>query len=70
MALHKIVNGIRIELTEEEETATIAEWEANRLRVEAKRAELAKKEAVKKEAQEKLCALAGLTEEERLLLFQ
>lgn len=70
MALHKIVNGIRIELTPEEEAATLAEWEANRLKQEKRRAEREAREKLKQAAQEKIAALAGLTDEEKVLLFQ
>ena len=70
MALHKIVNGIRIDCTPEEEAAILAEWEANRLESERRAQLRASREAMKKSAQEKLCNLASLSEEEKALLFQ
>lgn len=69
MALHKIVNGIKIDLTPEEEAATLAEWEANRIKTEERRAEREATELRKQQARNKIALLAGLTEEEKQLLF-
>ena len=68
--MHKIVNGVRIDLTKEEEEATIAEWEANRIKSEIRREEREKQRQAKELAQNKLAMLAGLTEEEKNLLFR
>ena len=68
--MHKIVNGVRIDLTKEEEEATIAEWEANRIKAEIRREEREKQQQAKELAQNKLAMLAGLTEEEKNLLFR
>ena len=35
MVLHKQVNGVKVQLSDDEEAATRAEWEANRLATEA-----------------------------------
>ncbi len=37
MALHHMVNGVRVDCTPEEEVAIKAEWERNRLAKEAKK---------------------------------
>lgn len=73
MALHKIVNGVRVDLTPEEEEKTLAEWEKNRLEHEAYkemlRLEAEKKEKLKQSAKEKLMA-SGLTQEEVEMLIK
>jgi len=61
---HKMVNGVRIELTEEEKAQIKADWAEGRKRQEAKRAEHEKR----KEQRQKLLERLGITEEEAQLL--
>lgn len=67
MALHKMVNGVRVDLSPEEEAAVEAEWAANRLAAEAKikdrRDKAAEKDRLKKSAMLKLKSV-GLDEAE------
>lgn len=56
--LHKMVNGKKVDLTEEEEIAIKAEWDANRLKKNAARlkakADKEKREQLKSKLAEKL----------------
>ena len=56
--LHKMVNGKKVDLTEEEEIAIKAEWDANRLKQNAARlkakADKEKREQLKSKLAEKL----------------
>lgn len=61
---HKLVNGERIELTEEEKKQILADWEEGRKRLAERRAQY---EEMKKKRQAVLDRL-GLTEEEAKLL--
>ena len=66
MALHKIVNGVKIDLSPEEETALRAEWEANRIERERKRIEHEELKLKKEKIVDKL--LISLTEEEKTFI--
>lgn len=67
MALHKMVNGKRVDLSPEEEAKVRAEWDANRAKrqeiVAQKRAKLAEHNKNKESAMKKLRAL-GLEDQE------
>lgn len=69
MALHKLVNGKRIDLSQEEEDQIKAEWAANEQRIRLKREEqqqkLEKKKALKSAIMEKM----EMSEEDFDLLF-
>lgn len=69
MALHKMVNGQKIELSAEEERNIIAEWAANEEKEvaakEAHRQKMEKKQQIKQSMMEKL----ELSEEDFDLLF-
>ena len=69
MALHRVVNGERVEIPLEEEVEIQAEWEKNRLEKEQKKEDLAAKEKLRLDSMEKLRSSIGLTEEEANLLF-
>ena len=66
MALHKMVNGVKVDLTPEEEVSVKAEWEANKIKIAKKKEEKEKRKAEKERVVEKL--LAGLEPEERELI--
>ena len=66
MGLHKIVNGVRIDLTPEEEEKTRAEWAENKIKIEARRVIREAKRIEKERVIDKL--LSALTEEEKLLI--
>lgn len=61
--MHKIVNGIRIELTPEEEKSVLEEWERNKKRKEEKRKILQEKKELRISAINKLKTL-GLSDDE------
>lgn len=67
MGLHKMVNGVRVDCTPEEEEQIKAEWEANRIKNEEKKqrriAEMEEKENHRKSAIQKLQSM-GLSKEE------
>ena len=56
--LHKMVNGVKVDLTEEEEAATRAEWDKNRKEINeerlARKAEEEKKQELKASLAKKL----------------
>jgi len=66
MALHKMINGVKVDLTPAEERSVRAEWEANKIKIAKKKEEKAKLKAEKERVVEKL--LAGLEPEERELI--
>lgn len=66
MALHKMVNGVKVDCTPQEEAEILAEWEKNRLENEKKRLEREAERAKYEAALDKL--LSNLTEEEQLIL--
>ena len=66
MTLHKLVNGVRVDLTEEEEKKVRAEWEENRIKSELKKKERDALRLKKEHVIDKI--LSGLTEEEKLLI--
>lgn len=66
MGLHKMVNGIKVDLSPEEEKKVLAEWEQNRIKSELKRKEQEDLRIKKEQVVEKL--LSSLTEEEKLLI--
>ena len=66
MALHKIENGIRVDLTPKEEEEIKAEWASNKIKLEARREEIRVKEFEKERVINKL--LGSLTEEEAALI--
>lgn len=68
MALHKLVNGEKVNLTPEEEAKTRSEWAENKIKHEEQKVALAEKKAKKAVAMEKIYANAGLTVEEKDLL--
>jgi len=67
MALHKMVNGVRVDCTPEEEEQIKSEWAANTAkaqeRIKEKKAKAAKEDKLKKSAMLKLKAV-GLDVEE------
>lgn len=64
MVLHKIVNGIRIDCTPEEEESIKIDWERNRIKKEQRRIERERKEFEKKQLQEKIANTVGISIEE------
>ena len=67
--MKKIVNGIHLECTPEEEKTIIAEWEENRIKQEIAKSEYSKKEEIRKNALEKIKISLGLSDEEINSLF-
>lgn len=67
--MHHIINGIKVECTPEEEESIKLEWESNRLKQQAAKAEELKIQEMKKTVLEKLKTVAGLTDEEIKTLF-
>lgn len=66
MGLHKIVNGVKVDCTPEEEKKIRAEWAENKIKnAELKKLRLEEK-AEKERVVDKL--LSSLTEEERALI--
>ena len=61
-----MLNGSRIELTEEEEKAIKSEWESNRVKREQKIKERQDLKLARERIVDKL--LSGLTEDEKLLI--
>lgn len=66
MALHKMVNGVRVDLTEEEEEAIRKEWAENEAKIQAKKEARGQEIAEKERVISKL--LSGLTKEEADLI--
>ena len=66
MALHKLVNGKKVELTPEEEASIRAEWEEGAKKAEEKKRQLALKKEKQQLAIEKL--LKDLNEEEKAII--
>lgn len=66
MVLHKVVNGVKMELTPEEEKQFLEEWQANKEKREAQKRLQEEKNAKFDLAMEKL--LAPLSDEERAIL--
>ena len=67
MALHKMVNGIKIDLTPEEEKKIEAEWASNKIKYAALREERRIKKKEKERILNKL--MSNLTEEEREIIM-
>lgn len=66
--MHKIVNGVKIDLTKEEEEAVRAEWKVNEEKGKTFRAEHEAKENIRKGALNKIYEVANLTPEEIAVL--
>ena len=64
MGMHRIVNGVKVDLTKEEEQALNQEWIANMKAKKERVKVLEKREADKASALKKIYELANLTEEE------
>lgn len=73
MALHKVVNGERVELSQEKEAQIRAEWAANRLRreqkLEVERLEKEKQGALLASGKKKLMDM-GLTDQEIEMMYR
>ena len=69
MALHKMVNGVKIDLTPAEEKAILAEWSYNEMKEREAKEALANKERRKAELKSDVMAKLGLTEEEMNILM-
>lgn len=68
--LHKMVNGQKVFLTEEEEKEMRAEWASNEMKA-AERKMIQEAEIKKKyELKQKLCSLMGITMEECELMMR
>lgn len=67
--LHKMVNGVRVDLSEEEEAATRADWEKNRLELNEKRLEKKAKAEEKELAKAALAKKLGIEQSELELLM-
>lgn len=66
--LHKMVNGNRVDLTEEEEIALRAEWEKNQIAYSEKRLQKEIEEQAKDMAKKRLCEKLGIEMEELKLI--
>ena len=67
--MHKIVNGIKIEFSAEEEKIMIEGWKSNEIKDEQRKLKLQRKIQVKENARNKLFGLLNLSQEEKELLF-
>lgn len=64
MGMHRIVNGVKVDLTPEEEHEVNQEWIAN-MKAKKERAKVAeKREKDRQSALDKIYGLAGLSEDE------
>lgn len=64
MRLHKIVNGVKVDLTDEEETQIRAEWEANRIEEEKRRQDQKATLERASKLKEKICSALNITEDD------